>query len=145
MMIIREFKPNDLKRVFEIENMSFDKINRKMVYSSNIMSPYVDMNSHKKLVMSAFTKFEKAREYLEELKELLLKWESETPEEEKMKAIQYWNSLRGLSACDICVMTGKEIAKHMIDKKCEFLVINHEQYITRNIIEGYISDSAKSF
>ena len=24
-MIIREFKPDDLKRVFEIENMSFDQ------------------------------------------------------------------------------------------------------------------------
>ena len=128
-----------------IENMSFDKINRRMVYPSNITSPHLDMNRQKKLFMIAFTKFEKAREYLEEVREILLKWETETPEEEKMSAVQYWNRLKGLAACDVCVMTGKEIARHMLNKNGEFVVINHEQNISRSTIEGYIADSAKSF
>ena len=42
-------------------------------------------------------------------------------------------------------MTGKEIARHMLNKNGEFVVINHEQNISRSTIEGYIADSAKSF
>jgi len=128
-----------------ISNMSFDNVTRRMVYSGSITTPYLDRNRQQKLFMLVFTRFEKAREYLDEVKSILTKWEVETPEEEKMNAIQYWNRLKGLSACDICVMTGKEIAIHMIHKKCEFVAINHEQDISRNAIEGYIADSANSF
>ena len=38
MMIIREFRPSDLKRVFEIENMSFDQS-----YGINMFQQLYDM------------------------------------------------------------------------------------------------------
>ena len=40
LMIIREFKPDDLKRVFEIENMSFDQS-----YGINMFKGLYDMGT----------------------------------------------------------------------------------------------------
>lgn len=126
-----------------IEAMSFDRINRKMIYHDEAPRPYLSKNFSGELVISAFTQYEKACAYLADAKKELEKFEKHTPEEEKLKHIGYWSKMKDLVRCELCVMTGKEIAASVMAKNCEYIQVNFKQQIARDMIEGYIADLKK--
>lgn len=105
--------------------------------------PYLDKNRDQQLFITTYTNYTAAKKQLDELKETLMIWEAETFEDEKIEAVYYWNRLKGVTSCYICVMTGKEIVTHMMGAKCEGIVVNCEYKISNDIFASYITDMAK--
>ena len=123
----------------EAANAFFDKMNCKMLCLDTAPTPHIDRNSDNEPFIMTFTKLERAKEYLDYTRRLLADFEANT-EEEKNKCAESICRLREISCCEICAMTGKEIAENTVNSNYEFVLINNSQSLLYRSIEMCVAE-----